>query len=72
MKAFGLNALGRGFDLEDLDIAAPMEREDLVKRANSGLCRTARISLIAILTDGLRWCQYPGAGIWSRAKSFLS
>jgi hypothetical protein len=30
MKAFGLNALGRGFDLEDLDIAAPMEREDLV------------------------------------------
>jgi Zn-dependent alcohol dehydrogenase len=63
MKAFVPNALGRGFDLEDVDIAAPMERQDLVNVQNSGLCRTARFSLIAILTDGFRWRQYPGAGI---------
>lgn len=41
MKAFVPNALGRGFDLEDVDIAAPMEREDLVNVQNSGVCRTA-------------------------------
>jgi Zn-dependent alcohol dehydrogenase len=63
MKAFVPNAFGRGFDLEDVDIAAPMEREDLVNVQNSGLCRTARFSLIAILTDDFRWRQYPGAGI---------
>jgi hypothetical protein len=36
MKAFVLNALGRGFDLEDVDIAAPMEREDLVNGKTLG------------------------------------
>jgi len=28
MKALVLNALGRGFDFEDVDIAAPTGRED--------------------------------------------
>jgi hypothetical protein len=31
MKALVVNALGRGFDLEDVDIAAPIGREVLVK-----------------------------------------
>ena len=30
MKALVLNALGRGFDIEDVDIAAPIGREVLV------------------------------------------
>jgi S-(hydroxymethyl)glutathione dehydrogenase / alcohol dehydrogenase len=40
MKALVLNALGRGFDLEDVDIAAPMGREVLVEVRASGLCHT--------------------------------
>ena len=46
-KALVLNALGRGFDFEDVDIAAPMEREVLVNVQASGLSdhflRPARI-----------------------------
>src|SRR4030095_207310 len=40
MKALVLNALGRGFDFEDVDIAAPMRREVLVNVQASGLCHT--------------------------------
>jgi len=40
MKALVLNALGRGFDLEDVDIAAPIGREVLVEVRASGLCHT--------------------------------
>ena len=40
MKALVLNALGRGFDFEDVDIAAPMGREVLVNTKASGLCHT--------------------------------
>src|ERR1700676_1019027 len=40
MKALGLNALGHGFDLEDVDIAAPIGREVLVNVQASGLCHT--------------------------------
>ncbi len=40
MKAFVLNALGRGFDFEDVDIAAPIGREVLVDVQTSGLCHT--------------------------------
>jgi len=40
MKALVVNALGRGFDLEDIDIAAPMGREVLVDVQASGLCHT--------------------------------
>ncbi len=40
MKALVLNALGRGFDLEDIDIAAPIGREVLVEVRASGLCHT--------------------------------
>src|SRR5260370_5174615 len=40
MKALVLNALGRGFDFEDVDIAAPMGREVLVNVQASGLCHT--------------------------------
>jgi S-(hydroxymethyl)glutathione dehydrogenase/alcohol dehydrogenase len=40
MKALVVNALGRGFDLEDVDIAAPIGREVRVKRASPGLCHT--------------------------------
>jgi S-(hydroxymethyl)glutathione dehydrogenase/alcohol dehydrogenase len=40
MKALVVNALGRGFDLEDIDIAAPMGREVLVDVRASGLCHT--------------------------------
>ena len=38
MKAHVLNALGRGFDFENVDIAAPMGREVLVNVQASGLC----------------------------------
>jgi len=40
MKALVLNALGRGFDFEDVDIAAPTGREVLVDVQASGLCHT--------------------------------
>ena len=40
MKALLVNALGRGFDFEDADIAAPIGREVLVNVQASGLCHT--------------------------------
>jgi S-(hydroxymethyl)glutathione dehydrogenase / alcohol dehydrogenase len=40
MKALVLNALGQGFDFEDVEIAAPMGREALVEVRASGLCYT--------------------------------
>jgi S-(hydroxymethyl)glutathione dehydrogenase/alcohol dehydrogenase len=40
MKALVLNAVGRGFDLDDVDIAAPAGREVLVEVRASGLCHT--------------------------------
>jgi NADPH:quinone reductase-like Zn-dependent oxidoreductase len=40
MKALVLNVLGRGFDFEDVDIAAPIGREVLVEVRASGLCHT--------------------------------
>ncbi|HEV3060978.1 MAG TPA: zinc-binding dehydrogenase [Vicinamibacterales bacterium] len=40
MKALVVNALGRGFDLEDVQIATPMGREVLVDVQASGLCHT--------------------------------
>jgi S-(hydroxymethyl)glutathione dehydrogenase/alcohol dehydrogenase len=40
MKALVVNALGQGFDLEDIDIAAPIDREVLIDVRASGLCHT--------------------------------
>ena len=40
MKALVVNALGRGFDFEDVDIAMPVGREVLVDVKASGLCHT--------------------------------
>ena len=40
MKALVLNAVGRGFELEDVDLAAPVGREVLVEVRASGLCHT--------------------------------
>src|SRR5258706_11376609 len=40
MKALVVNALGGGFDLDDIDIAAPRGREVLVDVHASGLCHT--------------------------------
>jgi S-(hydroxymethyl)glutathione dehydrogenase / alcohol dehydrogenase len=40
MKALVLNALGRGFDFEDVNIATPLGREVLVDVHASGLCHT--------------------------------
>ena len=40
MKALVVYALGRGFDLEDVDIASPIGREVLVEVRASGLCHT--------------------------------
>jgi S-(hydroxymethyl)glutathione dehydrogenase / alcohol dehydrogenase len=40
VKALVVNALGRGFDFEDVDIAAPIGREVLVEVRASGLCHT--------------------------------
>src|SRR3982074_2695234 len=40
MKALLLNALGHGFDFEDVKIAAPIGREVLVDVQASGLCHT--------------------------------
>ena len=40
MKALVLNALGHGFDVEDVDIAEPRGREALVDVQASGLCHT--------------------------------
>jgi S-(hydroxymethyl)glutathione dehydrogenase / alcohol dehydrogenase len=40
MKALVLNALGHGFDFEDVEIAAPVSREVLVDVQASGLCHT--------------------------------
>src|SRR5579862_341125 len=40
MRALVVNALGRGFDVEDIDIAAPRGREVLIDVQASGLCHT--------------------------------
>jgi len=40
MKALVLNAVGRGFNFEDVDIAPPIGREVLVNVPASGLCHT--------------------------------
>jgi S-(hydroxymethyl)glutathione dehydrogenase/alcohol dehydrogenase len=40
VKALVVNALGRGFDFEDVDIAAPIGREVLVNVQSSGLCHS--------------------------------
>ena len=40
MKALVLNALGRGFDFEEVEIASPSGREVLVDVQASGLCHT--------------------------------
>ena len=40
MKALVVNALGAGFDLDDVQVAAPMGREVLVDVQASGLCHT--------------------------------
>jgi S-(hydroxymethyl)glutathione dehydrogenase/alcohol dehydrogenase len=40
VKALVVNALGRGFELEDIDIAAPIGREVLIDVQASGLCHT--------------------------------
>jgi S-(hydroxymethyl)glutathione dehydrogenase / alcohol dehydrogenase len=40
MKALVVNELGRGFELEDVDIAAPIGREVLVDVQAAGLCHT--------------------------------
>jgi S-(hydroxymethyl)glutathione dehydrogenase/alcohol dehydrogenase len=40
MKALVLNAVGGAFELEDVDIAAPVGREVLVEVRASGLCHT--------------------------------
>src|ERR1700746_91706 len=40
MKALVVNALGRGFDYEDVQIAPPIGREALVNVQASGLCHT--------------------------------
>ncbi len=40
MKGLVVNALGRGFDLEDIDIAVPMGREVLIDVQASALCHT--------------------------------
>jgi S-(hydroxymethyl)glutathione dehydrogenase / alcohol dehydrogenase len=40
MKALVVNALGGGFDLDDIDIAAPIGREVLIDVQASGLCHT--------------------------------
>ena len=40
MKALILNALGRGFDVENVEIATPTGREVLVDVQASGLCHT--------------------------------
>src|SRR5580692_7168848 len=40
MKALVLNAVGRSFELEDIEIATPVRREVLVEVRASGLCHT--------------------------------
>jgi S-(hydroxymethyl)glutathione dehydrogenase/alcohol dehydrogenase len=40
MRALVVNALSRGFDFEDVQIAAPIGREVLVNVQASGLCHT--------------------------------
>jgi len=40
MKALVVNALGQGFDLEDVQIATPIGREVLINVQASGLCHT--------------------------------
>src|SRR6202167_2528929 len=40
MQALVVNAVGGGFDLEDVDIAAPIGREVLVDVQAAGLCHT--------------------------------
>ena len=40
VRAAIINAVGRGFEIADIEIAAPIRREVLVNVKASGLCRT--------------------------------
>jgi S-(hydroxymethyl)glutathione dehydrogenase / alcohol dehydrogenase len=40
MKALVVNAIGHGFDVEEVDIATPVGREVLIEVRASGLCHT--------------------------------
>ena len=46
MKTLVLNAVGRGFDSENADIAPPIAREVLVDVRASGLCHTDLLFVI--------------------------
>jgi hypothetical protein len=63
VKALVLNALGRGFDFEDVEIAAPIRREVLVNVQASGLCHTDRLfSTHDIVPHPLCWAaRYQGS-----------
>jgi hypothetical protein len=84
MKALVVNALGRGFDVEDVDTAAPIGREVLVDVKASGLCHTDLlfathdfVPLPAVLgheVAGGRGCNRPRrrAGPYRRTRRRLS
>jgi NADPH:quinone reductase-like Zn-dependent oxidoreductase len=69
MKALVVNALGRGFDLEDVDIASPIGREVLVEVQASGLCHTDLLFMVAYLRYLDTFAKIDGA--WLFAERLL-
>ncbi len=53
MKALVLNAIGRGFDFEDVDIAAPIGREVLIEVRASGLCHSSQMRAGRVVINGM-------------------
>jgi hypothetical protein len=68
MKALVLNAIGRGFDFEDVDIATPIGHEVLVDVEASELCVTLTCSSPLTISFRRRRClvtRSPGSSLQS-------
>jgi hypothetical protein len=66
MKALVVNALGRGFDLEDVD-----RREVLVEVQVSGLCHTDLLFMVAYLRYLDTFAKVDGASLFAERLLYV-
>lgn len=67
MKALVLNAVGREFDFEDVDVATPIGREVLVDVRASGLCHTDLLFANNPIFPTRQFLDMRSRGSWPRS-----